>query len=146
MADSDKPQENDDRRRFVRLPYTLPVSYKCIKQDHVSPPESRLLEDLGAGGLSMRVDAAQPKGQILMVSLFLPPPGPKLGDQELAALPPEKCKHVEILSRVVWCAPAEQGAFLIGVQFLDLNLNDRIRLKDFLVSYHLDNPDSSLYT
>lgn len=144
MGEAPKP-EKDERRRYVRLPYSLHVSYKAIQRDHVSEPESQIIEELGAGGLSMRVSEPQPPGRILMVDLGIPPAGHHYTEAELASLPEMSFRKVQILSRVAWCTSAPESGYMIGVQFLDLNLNDRIRLKDFLVAYQLDHPDSSLY-
>jgi hypothetical protein len=44
---------------------------------------------------------------------------------------------VDILSRIAWCAPSKNNTFMAGVQFLDLDRDDRKILKQFLADYRL---------
>ncbi len=135
-----------ERRRYPRMPIKLQVSYKCIEKGIISKPEAYLAEDLGAGGLAMRSPRSLDSGQMLMLNLFLPPADTEGTDKNLSIFTEEECVMVGILSRVAWCTAFREEGYLIGVQFLDLDRDDRRRLKDFLTNFQLDAPDSSLYT
>ncbi len=135
-----------ERRRYPRMPIKLQVSYKCIEKGIISKPEAYLAEDLGAGGVAMRSPRSLDLGQMLMLSLFLPPADDEGKDKDLNIITEEECVTVGILSRVAWCTSFREDGYLVGLQFLDLDRDDRRRLKDFLMNFKLDAPDSSLYT
>ncbi|MEW6516464.1 MAG: PilZ domain-containing protein [candidate division FCPU426 bacterium] len=135
-----------ERRKFVRRPIKLKVTYRCLERDHVSTVRSDLAEDLGAGGLLLRTHQPLKADQVLMLTLFLPPQDRRQPAMEHLTCPEEECQRVEILSRVAWSAAAPSNGFLAGVQFLDLEQNHRKWLKEFLVEFQLDQPNSQLYT
>ncbi|MCD4813781.1 PilZ domain-containing protein [bacterium] len=139
-----KAEANAERRRFTRMPIKIQVRFRCLDRGNISEPQADLAEDLGAGGLMMHSEQNLPLNQNLMVIIYLPPTEKRFTDPK--DVPEEECLEVEVLSRVAWSAAAPQGGFMIGIQFLDLDQNNRKWLKEFLVDFKLDQPDSSLYT
>jgi c-di-GMP-binding flagellar brake protein YcgR len=135
-----------ERRRFERKAIKLQVNYRCLDRGNISDAKADLAEDLGAGGLLMHSHQALKKDQILMLTLFLPPAEDRAEGEQQQDISKEESNAVEILSRVAWSTPNKTGGHLAGVQFLDLDQNNRKWLKDFLVDFRLDQPDSSLYT
>jgi c-di-GMP-binding flagellar brake protein YcgR len=135
-----------ERRKFVRRAIKLKVTYRCLERDRVSAMRSDLVEDVGAGGLLLRTHQPLKADQVLMLTLFLPPPERRQPTMESLACPEEECLQVEILSRVAWSTSAPGNGFLAGVQFLDLDQSHRKWLKEFLVEFQLDQPNSPLYT
>ncbi|MCK5242129.1 PilZ domain-containing protein [bacterium] len=135
-----------ERRRFERKTIKLQVSYRCLDRGNISNDKTNLAEDLGAGGLLMHSKHALEKDQILMLTLFLPPAEERDKGDLTKDIPKEESNAVEILSRVAWSAPAKTGSHMVGIQFLDLDQNNRKWLKEFLVDFSLDQPDSPLYT
>lgn len=138
-------QAGAERRRFERIPLNLKISFRCLDKDYISDIKDDLAEDLGAGGVAIRSMYEMKQGQLLMLSLHLPSEdmeeeNAKNDDDH------ESEKVVNIFSTVAWCKLMKTGEFMIGVQFLDLDPDERMDLKEFLVEYKLDQPDSSLYT
>jgi hypothetical protein len=133
-----------ERRRYPRMPLRLRLSYQCLERGSVAPPEKNLAQDLAAGGLAMHCERVLPQGQLLMLQLFLPPA--KAGAPDTGTeYHEEESSVVSILSRVAWCAPARKGGFDLGVQFLDMDRDDRQTMKGFLGEYRLFPPDAPLY-
>lgn len=130
-----------ERRRYPRRAIKLTVNIRCLEKSHISPEESRLVADLGAGGLSMRSLKPLEPGQILLLKLMLPAHSEPHAPTGLA----DASRVVTMLSRVVWCKASNQGDHLIGVQFLDLDVENRRKLKAFLVEYRLLDPSSNLF-
>jgi len=134
-----------ERRRFPRVPLKLKLYYQCLEKDSVSPPESNLAKDLAAGGLAMYSERVLRQNQLIMLTLYLPLPEkrrtPEGGEAGFAE---DECQAVNILARVAWCAPAHKVGFQLGMQFLDMDRDDRKTLKEFLIDYRLYQPDSPL--
>lgn len=135
-----------ERRRYARRPIRLKVVYRCLERDRVSAVRSDLVEDVGAGGLLLRAHQPLKPDQVLMLTLFIPPPERRQAAGDTQLCPDEECQQVEILCRVAWSAPTPGNGFLAGVQFLDLEQSHRRWLKEFLVEFQLDQPNSPLYT
>jgi c-di-GMP-binding flagellar brake protein YcgR len=133
-----------ERRRFPRKPVKLRVSYQCLSKDKVSPSETHLAEDLGSGGLAMRSRQSLLKGQIVMITLYIPRESRKLNDADVPDFSAAECVGVNVLARVARCTATGLGNYLVGVQFLDSDGQSRERLKKFLVDYRLYQPDSPL--
>jgi len=145
-AEQFKGETRAERRRYERKPIKLPLSYRCLDKGSVSEPQADLARDLGAGGLMMHSHQSLRKDQILMLTLFLPPVDKREEGMATEMFSEEESIGIEIVSRVAWSAPAADGGYVIGVQFLDLEPNNRKWLKEFLVDFKLDQPGSSLYT
>jgi c-di-GMP-binding flagellar brake protein YcgR len=140
-----KGQTQAENRRYPRIHLKLWVHFKCLDKGVSALDLESLAEDLGAGGMAMRSDRDLKPGQLLMLTLYLPPAS-KRESVETLIYSEKESLPVAVLSRVVWSAAAADGEFLVGVQFLDLEAKDRRTLKTFLVDYNLDQPDSKLYT
>lgn len=133
-----------ERRGHPRKPLKLWTRYQCLQKYRDHSYEG-IAEDIGAGGLAMRSDLQLNMGELLMLTLFLPPADKRvLPDTVFQYAKPEGLPAA-ILSRVAWCIPARETDYVLGVQFLDMDRENRRRLKSFLVEYRLDRPDSSLY-
>ncbi len=147
MAEFFTGQAGAENRRYPRLKLKLWVHYRPLKQgESAAGPLESLAEDVGARGTAVRSSHAMRIGQLLMVTLYLPPEN-KRGEADTLPIFAEKdCLPVDILSRVVWCRAKDEHEFLLGIQFLDPDPSHRRRLKDFLVDYNLDKPESALYT
>jgi len=135
-------------RRYPRVPLKVRVSYQFRKKGE---PEKvvasrSLAEDLGTQGLAMRSHQDMRVGQILTLTMFIPPPARREDLSDARVVPVHECLPVAILARAVWCKRLEEQKYLIGIQFLDIEPQDRHALKSFLVDYRLDDQDSPLYT
>jgi c-di-GMP-binding flagellar brake protein YcgR len=145
MAGKHAGETGAERRRFPRKPMKLRVTYQCLAKDRVSPKASHLAEDLGSGGLAMRSHEALPKGQIVMVTLFIPREERRAGSEtEVPDYSEAECVGVNILARVARCSPVGLGNYQVGVQFLDSDGQSRERLKKFLINYRLYQADSPM--
>ncbi len=133
-----------ERRRFPRKPLKLQVHCQYVERGNVSSTEKNLAADLGAGGLAMHCAHPLESDQILMVSLYLPLPDKRSNPPDAGAYQEEECTSVAILARVAWSAPAKEGGHHVGVQFLDMDREDRKTLKSFLMDYQLYQPNSFL--
>lgn len=144
-ADTFRGGVESERRRYPRIPIKLEVQFKCVGKGKVYNSHVHWAEDLGAGGLALRSRRLLKVGQMLLVTLFLPPAG---GREKRRIQEPVTAKNgvaVSVLSRVAWNSSRPDGSYLLGIQFLDLDRNERKLLKGFLVEYQLDSPDSPLY-
>ena len=130
-----------ERRRYPRLPLKLNLSFQCLDKGNVSPLRKNAALDLGAGGLAMRSDRALPPDQLVMVNLFLPLPEIRDAAEKGMEAKEDDCTRVDILTRVAWCARAKPKGYLLGLQFLDLDRDDRKTLKKFLEDYQLYQTD-----
>ncbi len=141
-----KGETQAERRRFTRKPIKLKVSYRCLDRGNVSSEQANLAEDLGAGGLLLHSPDLLKRDQVLMLALYLPPPDKREGEPKSLDCGDDECFQVEILSRVAWSTPNREGGHSAGIQFLDMDQHNRKWLKEFLVDFKLDQPDSTMYT
>jgi hypothetical protein len=135
-----------ERRIHPRAPLKLWVHYQCLKHGEISRPLESLAQDVGAGGLAMRGDHQLARNQLIAITIYLPPKENRRSARETLIVDEEQGVPVEIFGRGAWCAPLDEAEFISGVQFLDLDSENRRRLKSFLVDYKLDQNDSILYT
>jgi c-di-GMP-binding flagellar brake protein YcgR len=135
-----------ENRRYPRIRLKLWVQYKRLKKGEESGMHESLAEDLGARGMAMRSDHPMRLGQLLMLTLFLPPEGRREDADQEPVFDERDCVPVDILSRVAWCKPFNDQEYMLGVEFMDPDPSHRSRLKSFLVDYNLDQPNSALYT
>lgn len=131
-----------ERRRYPRVPLKLRLEYQCLEKGKVTPSEKKLAKDLAAGGLAMISENPLSPNQLLMLTLFLPQPEKREAIEQGGTVPAEDSTPVNILSRVAWCARRE-GDFEVGVQFLDMDRDDRKTMKAFLIEYRLYPGDPS---
>ncbi len=139
--------KHGDLRRYPRRP--LRVWIDC--RFHPKGDRSRayayqsVAEDLGTTGLSMRINRPLSPGQVITLTLYLPPqPEPTVWGQRPPAFD-EDYFPATILSRVMWCQRLDEQNFRVGIQFLHLDPQDRHRFKTFLVDHQLDSEESPLY-
>jgi c-di-GMP-binding flagellar brake protein YcgR len=125
-----------ERRRYPRVPLKLRLEYQCLEKGNVAPSEKKLAKDLAAGGLAMSSERPLPPNQLLMLTLYLPLPEKRDDLEQGESVGEEESVPVNILSRVAWCARRE-GDFEVGVQFLDMDRDDRKTMKSFLIEYRL---------
>ena len=131
-----------ERRKYPRIPLKMWVHFQCLKEGDASPASlESLAEDLGAGGLAMRSDLHLEQGQMLMVTLYLPPAAKRAQPDDTLIYAEGECLTAVVLSRVIWCRPLKDKEFMVGVKFLDLDGESRRSLKDFLKDYQLDQPN-----
>lgn len=145
MTDFFKGETRAENRRHPRVQMKLWIHYRELTKGELSHPGESLAEDLGTQGMAMRSDHPMRAGQLLRITLFLPPEEKRRGVQDMEVYTEEECLPVDILSRVVWCQETDQHEYILGVQFLDPEPRHRNRLKEFLIDYNLDKPDSALY-
>ncbi|NTV51955.1 MAG: PilZ domain-containing protein [Candidatus Firestonebacteria bacterium] len=143
MANHFSGETGAERRRFPRKPMKLRVAYQCLAKDRISPKEAHVALDVGSGGLAMRSHEPLAKGQIVMLTLFIPL------EERLAAAGGEvpdysesDCVGANILARVARCTSLGLGDYQLGIQFLDADGQSRERLKKFLMNYRLYQADS----
>lgn len=129
-----------EKRRYKRKQMKLALQFQCIDKNKVSQPKRDLAEDLGAGGLAMISQTNLAKNQLLMMTIFLP------DQEEDGSSEKNNWTTITVLSRVAWSRAQADGAYMIGVEFLDLEPGERQILKTFLIDYELDQADSELYT
>ncbi len=136
-----------EARRFPRIPLRMNLQYRVlVKGEAPTFHSSRsLAEDLGAKGLAMRSRHELAPGQLLTVVLFLPPEEKRRDLIDASIYPEAECQKVNILARAAWCKAVGEGRFMVGVEFLDLEPQDRQELKRFLADYELVDMDSPLF-
>ncbi len=134
-----------EHRRYPRTLIKLRVHYKCLQKGDVSRALDSLAEDLGAGGMAMRMGQKLEPGQLLMVAVFLPKTDKRAEIIDTPVFLEKDCITVSILSRVVWCTMKKDHEYIAGIEFWDLNREHRKQFKDFLIDFNLDKPDSDLY-
>ncbi len=139
-------ETGSERRNYPRLPLKLRLQYNSIQKGNISSLVETQSEDLGTGGLTMPSKERMKTGQVLMVTLLLPPrrknknPGPAGSPGTLQA----KELPVAVLSRVAWCRYLLQKEYQLGVQFLALTFANRQSLKEFFTDNNLDWKNSPL--
>lgn len=135
-----------DRRQHRRASMKIMVNYKSVKKDQVSSLRKSHSQDLSAGGLGMHSISKLQKGQMLAVELFIPRGKKQVKAKQILDFSQDKCHTTPILCRVVYCAPTRNSKYKLGIQFLDLDKENRKVLRDFLLQCQLIKPASRLYT
>ncbi len=119
-----------ERRRFLRFSIEIKLHYQCLKKASKSNLQTTTTKDIGAGGLAMYTSDKLDENQMLMLTLFLP------GEVAISeGAQPGKRSKTFILAKVVWNKSITNSTYLQGIQFIDLKLEDRSRLRKFLVTY-----------
>ncbi|MCD4813904.1 PilZ domain-containing protein [bacterium] len=119
-----------ERRRFLRFSIEIKLHYQCLKKASQSNLQTTTTKDIGAGGLAMYTSDKLDENQMLMLTLFLP------GEVAISeGAQPGKRSKTFILAKVVWNKSITNSTYLQGIQFIDLKLEDRSRLRKFLVTY-----------
>jgi hypothetical protein len=140
--------ERAESRRFPRkrLPLWVEGAFRPKGDPGRWYSFQSVAEDLGTAGLSLRLDREVVPGQVLRLSLDLPP-HPQLTSLGRPWVSSDlDYQPVNILARVMWCARRDDGRNQAGVEFLQLEPGERHRFKAFLIAVGLDNASSLLYT
>ena len=145
MEDVYKAKTHAENRRFPRIQLKLWVHYQLLHQGNFSEPQESIARDLGARGMAIRSDHPLRIGQLLQTTLYLPLEENRCRPDKTPIYSENESLPVDIFSRVVWCQPAENQEYMLGIEFLDPKPSHRDRLKTFLIDYKLDQPDSALY-
>lgn len=92
----------EERRRYVRIPESSQISYKCVPQEKIA---SHLTLDVSQGGLRFMVHEFIPKDTYMKIKLSL--------SKSLVV--------IEGMVRLVWSRHLpEKHAYEVGVQFVDI--------------------------
>lgn len=137
-----------EARRYPRIPLKMKLKYRILIRGEKARFEVShgLADDLGAKGLAMSSLHPLESGQLLTLTLFLPPEAKRRELVDASVFREEDCDHISVLARVAWSKPRGEGRYAVGVEFLDLEPSDRKVLKRFLVDFELDDMNSPLYT
>jgi hypothetical protein len=139
-----KPESAGERRQHPRRWLGLEAKCLCLKPGTLDEPLLHRVCNLGTRGATLISDRQLERGLMLMLTLYLPPAGKRkiLASDEICPAP--ECQTVALLSRVIWCQ-ASGGQYRYGVQFLDLEREQRRRFKAFLQDLELDRLGSPWY-
>lgn len=132
-----------ENRRFPRKKLKLWVHFACLTDcpEDFGRLES-LSEDLGAGGIAIRSDHQLSEGQLLTLTLFLPPEDKQTGTEDDLTYAEAECVPIDVQGRVRWCTPRDQMEYLFGVEFNKVKPEHRESLTRFLLNYDLVRPGS----
>ncbi len=136
-----------EARRYPRIPLKMKIKYRILIHGQKARFEfsHSLADDLGAKGLAMSSQYPLESGQLLTLTLFLPPQSKRRELVDASVFKEEECDQISVLARVAWSKPRDKGRHAVGVEFLDLEPSDRKTLKRFLVDFELDDMNSPLY-
>jgi c-di-GMP-binding flagellar brake protein YcgR len=137
-----------ESRRYPRIPLRINLQYRVLVKGKPKTFHSSrsLAEDFGAKGLAMRSRHQLEPGQLLTMLLFIPPEDKRKDLIDASIYPEAECLKISVLARAAWCKTVGEDRFMVGVEFLDLESQDRDQLKCFLIDYELDDMNSPLYT
>jgi c-di-GMP-binding flagellar brake protein YcgR len=108
-----------ERRKFVRLKAPIGVVYNLLKKHRRQRPQASLIEDIGAGGLSLAVREDLRGGDLLEMDIQIP----HLGEP------------VHIVGEVVWFSCAVQEGERVrkaGVRFRDAEARDLKHILEYI--------------
>lgn len=93
----------EERRKYIRVPDSSQISYKCISKEHV---DEQLTKDVSQGGIRFVVHDFVPKDSYLKIRLTLS----------------KTSASFEAMVRVVWTKriPYRDG-YELGVEFVDIS-------------------------
>ena len=100
-------EPSDQERQFIRHPSDIPISWRL---GDVAQPGSEYLRNISEGGLAFVSQHAIPVDAIIEIHI------------------PVRKPEVSIRGTVVWCRPADEGLFEVGVRFLDADMRFRMRM------------------
>ena len=109
----------DNRRKHTR--FTAAVAAEVDTGDQVLEGETR---DISVGGVSVLVDEPVPEGVVIGVSLILTEDGIESAEED----------PLHMRAHVMWAAPTDSGACLLGLRFSRLAPEDLLRLQRFLAA------------
>ncbi|MCD4813901.1 PilZ domain-containing protein [bacterium] len=130
-----------ERRQHPRLPMKLQVCYQTLEKQDSEKVKKSVSMDMSATGMSLRSAQEMFTHETVTVQLFVPAMEQRSRMSILKSCPEEHCRKVTILSRVVWCTVAENKCFILGLEFLDVSLDDQEYINQFLQDYRMPEPN-----
>ncbi len=109
----------DNRRKHTR--FTAAVAAEVDTGDQVLEGETR---DISVGGVSVLIEEPMAEGIEIGVSLILTEDGIESADED----------PLNVRAQVMWAAPTDSGACLLGLRFARLAPAELLRLQRFLAA------------
>ncbi|MCD4813596.1 PilZ domain-containing protein [bacterium] len=138
--------KSTDRRQYRRVPLNMTVKYKSVKKGEISKDWQSTSQDFSAGGLSMFCALKLRRGQLMMINLYVPKGRKKIDVRRPVNLLSTQSSQTAILSRVAYCKTTGRDRYQLGVEFLDLDKENRKLLKKFLIQSDLLKSSSRMYS
>jgi hypothetical protein len=133
-----------ERRLHPRRLLALEAKCLCLKPGSLGDPLPQRTSNLGTRGAGLHCDRLLERGLMVMLTLYLPPAARRKVLIPGEFCPTAECQTVALLSRVIW-SQSWEGQYRYGVQFLDLERDQRQRFKAFLIDMELDRQGSPWY-
>jgi c-di-GMP-binding flagellar brake protein YcgR len=138
VADSKESLEEQERRRYLRIPLEVAVQCHLVREGKPSDPFDSRSVNLSAGGLSVRCPQSLKEGETLVVSFTLPEnPSPGGISNPLTRFNRRKTRLLAMRARVVWCTPQKSDEYELGMQFITVDDFAHRPLIYFLQDYQL---------
>ncbi len=145
MSETFKGEASAEHRRYPRKRLSLQVKYENVIQTVTTGTAGSQSLNVSAGGLAIRSNKKVMNGQMIALTIYLPSQEQRNIITEETPPDIEKAIPVNVLAQVAWSNEVSTSDFMIGVQFLEVDLNHKEKLNEFLKDYHLDGPDFELY-
>ncbi len=123
-------------RTCPRVEVNLPVHYKYLENGRIYHALEGEAANVGAKGLAMRGDRPLLKGQVMLVTLFLPPESRSVDQHNYLQITEQNGLPIIILAEVAWCQSLGER-YTAGLQFLVPDNHHQRRLRNFLDNYHI---------
>lgn len=127
-----------ENRRYPRKKMKLLVHYHCVNDDATCAVET-LSDNIGFGGLALWGEEKMSVGQLLMMTIYIPPEKNTTNQEQLEMITDDTCTPINVLSRVAWCRDENKQAVTMGAQFLHLIVDDRKKMEAFAENFNLLN-------
>jgi c-di-GMP-binding flagellar brake protein YcgR len=120
MAEQDK-EPLSERRKFARLRKEFLVRVvNAADRPSASPTAEATVANISLGGIALETDEAYPMRSVLSLETLLP----EQEAREAVLGPADSSEGLTLLRaecEVIWCNPAGNGRFSIGLRFLNLD-------------------------
>ncbi len=143
--DNNNEVEFSEKRKFPREDLKLWVHFKTISHGKISTPLESLSENIGSGGVGLITDQELEPGQMLMLTLYLPPEESRKTVEDTLIFEENMCIPISVLAKVAWCKKVQDDEYRFGVQFVELDDYSRSLLKLYLKHYELYSENSPLF-
>jgi c-di-GMP-binding flagellar brake protein YcgR len=134
-----------EKRKCARREFKLWVHYKVIHNGKISDKLESLTQDLSAGGVGLKADHELQPGQMMMITLYLPPENKRFSLEETLITDEANCLPISILSRIAWCKEEQEKEFRFGAQFIELDEISRELLGKYFEHYQLQTKGSLIF-
>ena len=105
----------DEKRKYKRVPYDMPLQYRELGKSGVMPLGS-LTSDISEGGARIKSNYFISLASRIMTDFNLPNSrGP-----------------VKAISRVIWIRRSSANRHDVGLQFLEMTKSDKMQIANFL--------------